>query len=115
MNLCIASGASGEMSLQSIVRVWIFVACVTFSHSIMFRDSIGIDVNDILNEKLMPMSLIYLESNGRNPYEPSGGESNTFGNSTNNMRPTSIGDFGSALNLMNFHRYYWSLTLKKIL
>lgn len=93
------------MSLRLADGLWIFVLSIDVCSGIMFRDSIGIDMNDILNEKMMPMSMVYVESSSKNPSLQFNGDSgNILGNITNNMRSTSIGDFGSALNLMHFHR-----------
>lgn len=92
------------MSSRLVDGLWICVLLIDVCFGIMYRDSIGIDMNDILNEKLMPMSMVYVESNSKNPLQFDDDPNNILTNITNNMRSISIGDFGSALNLMNFHR-----------
>lgn len=73
------------------------VVLIRFSNGILFRDNMGIDLNDILSEKLMPMSMIDIESTAKIPLALNG-------NISGNNQAMAIGDFSSALNLMNFHR-----------
>lgn len=83
-----------------------FIVVIQYCNGILFRDNIGIDLNDILSEKLMPMSMIDIESTAKFPLQFNG---NTPGfisrqNISENDQAMAVGDFSSALSLMNFHR-----------
>lgn len=67
--------------------------------AIVNRDLMGIDLNDILNEKLMPMSVLYMKGthDSDNLLVPKNGEKHLF-------QTNSHADFDSAFHLMNFHR-----------
>lgn len=68
------------------------------SVTIMNRDSLmSIDLNDILNEKLMPMSVLYIKGNSDNLSIQKNGEKQF-------IQPISHADFDSAFHLMQFHR-----------
>lgn len=96
--------ASKEISmafLQRTVFVHIFlVVFVNHSVCILNRDLMAIDVNDILSEKLMPLSLIYVKESSieHEPPDRTNGSNQTLNHSN------SFADFNSAFNLMQFHR-----------
>lgn len=81
----------------------ILMVFIDHSLGILNRDLMAIDVNDILSEKLMPLSLIYVRepSAKQKPPDKSGGKS--VNNQTLNHLK-SFADFSSAFNLMQFHR-----------
>lgn len=76
------------------------MAFVNQSMAILNRDLMAIDVNDILSEKLMPLSLIYVKESSAE-HKPSNRLS--VNNQTQNHL-NSFADFNSAFNLMQFHR-----------
>lgn len=88
--------------LQSAVLIKLFLLFSFNTHSmgIVNRDLMAIDVNDILSEKLMPLSLIYVRESSvkHKPPDRMGARNQTL-NHLNS--PT---DFNSAFNLMQFHR-----------
>lgn len=70
------------------------------SVTIMNRDALmSIDLNDILNEKLMPMSVLYVKGshNSDNLSIPKNDEKQL-------IQAISHADFDSAFHLMQFHR-----------
>lgn len=70
------------------------------SITIMNRDLMSIDLNDILNEKLMPMSVLYVKGSHN-----SDNLSIQKNNENQLIHPShSHADFGSAFHLMQFHR-----------
>lgn len=81
---------------QIISVFWLF-----FGHSvaILNRDLMAIDVNDVLSEKLMPITFLSLQtsSKNRNVSADRNGELQLF-------QTDSFADFDSAYNLMKFHR-----------
>lgn len=81
----------------------VLLIIVELSVAIMNRDSMAIDVNDILSEKLMPMSILYLEGTTKNSNDTID-EANFLNNITSNLRSSFVGDIDSAISLMNFHR-----------
>lgn len=84
--------------LQSTVFVHIFLMVfVNHSVCILNRDLMAIDVNDILSEKLMPLSLIYVKESSAKQ-SPANASNQTLNHSN------SFADFNSAFNLMQFHR-----------
>lgn len=65
-----------------------------------------INLNDILSEKLMPMSILYIEGSkyGNIPTSETANP-NSFDNFTSLMvHSSSVGDKDSAFSLMQFHR-----------
>lgn len=62
--------------------------------SILSRDLMGIDLNDIFNEKLMPMSVLYVKDSYDS--DVNGAKQSIYQN--------SHADFNSAFHLMQFHR-----------
>lgn len=72
---------------------------VGHSVAVLNRDLMVIDVNDILSEKLMPMSFLYVQ-------EPSKMDNVSMNARTDNelFESNSVADFDSAFNLMQFHR-----------
>lgn len=71
------------------------------SMAIVNRDLMAIDVNDILSEKLMPLSLIYVKEYS-DKHEPSDRLSANNNQALGHLN--SFADFNSAFNLMQFHR-----------
>lgn len=85
--------------MQCCVKICVFLLFFTQSLGILNQDLMSINVNDILSEKLMPLSFLYVrESNNRNTIS----ENQTNGKPLHEFN--SRADFGSALNLMQFHR-----------
>jgi hypothetical protein len=67
----------------------------------------SLDVNDILNENLMPMSLVMLEEGGKSDFVnlSQGCYDSDFKCSTkNNIKSVEDGTFDNAFNSMGFHR-----------
>lgn len=77
----------------------VFSLLVSQSIAITNRDLMAIDVNDILSEKLMPLSLFYIKdsTNSKNTSNESNSDKQLF-------RFDSMADFNSAFDLMQFHR-----------
>lgn len=87
--------------VHSAVFINIFlVVFVNHSMGILNRDLMAIDINDILNEKLMPLSLIYVKESAIRHKPPD--RRNTRNQTMNHLN--SFADFNSAFNLMQFHR-----------
>lgn len=86
---------------QSTVFV-LLLSMVFFNRTvcILNRDLMAIDVNDILSEKLMPLSLIYVKESAAKHKSPH--RTNASNHTLNHSN--SFADFNSAFNLMQFHR-----------
>lgn len=84
----------------AVVAICVLVAMVDQSMAIVNRDLMAIDINDILSEKLMPLSLIYVKDapDKHSPLDFNGANNQQLN------RLNSLADFSSALTLMQFHR-----------
>lgn len=85
------------MCLFRIIGIVLYLAGQ--SVAIINRDLMAIDVNDILSEKLMPLSLLYLKESNHNNNVSSGTNSDK-----QLFHSDSMSDFNSAFDLMQFHR-----------
>lgn len=83
-------------SAMSVVSVILLAVLVNQSMAIVNRDLMAIDINDILSEKLMPLSLIYVKESAEHGPK----------NANRALYPLSysLADFNSAFHLMQFHR-----------
>lgn len=77
----------------------VFLVFVSNAGAILNRDLMAIDVNDVLSEKLMPLSFFSLQD-----FNIDKNVSNGKISGLQLFRPDSFADFNSAFNLMQFHR-----------
>lgn len=82
----------------------LFPFLIGFHESSCIVNEMAIDINDIMNEKLMPASIFAIE--GSNSMDNSSAL-NFFNNITSVLRPTNGHNFESAFGLMKFHRWMW--------
>lgn len=87
------------VAMDYCLKIGIFLVFVGYSVAIMNRDLMVIDVNDILSEKLMPLSFLYVQ-------EPIKSDNVSIYSRNDNelFQSNSVADFESAFNLMQFHR-----------
>lgn len=65
-------------------------------------NELSIDMNDIMSDKLMPVSLFLIEGRGHD-------NGSDFNDITELIAPKSVGNFQKAYATMGFHRYLFSV------
>lgn len=79
---------------RNLIIVSFLLVFTKQSVTILNRDLIGIDLNDIFNEKLMPMSVLYVKDSYNSDVD----------DVKQSIYQNSHADFNSAFHLMQFHR-----------
>lgn len=79
---------------RNLIIVSFLLVFIKQSVTILNRDLMGIDLNDIFNEKLMPMSVLFVKDSHDSDVD----------DVKQSIYQNSHADFNSAFHLMQFHR-----------
>lgn len=70
-----------------------------------------LDINDILSVRLMPMSLLMLDTNNSSKVASRNGNESPMNATSNLDEPNHDGSFGIAYSTMGFHRFDYAMRL----